>query len=331
MVFRKFKTKPGETIELSVSVAGRSTETLVQYLARRFTYLDEGEWTLRIKRSQVKVNHRAASIRQRLKSGDLLTYSTAAWVEPDVNALYKILYEDDALLAISKPAPLPVHATGAYFQNTLVAILRKDRPETRTWKLVHRLDSETSGILLMAKTAPALRTLQKQWEDRSVEKTYLAIVFGRFERKSRSIDVPIGIPRYSRIRIKQGADPMYGKSARTDFQRMEVRGPYTLLKVTPHTGRTHQIRVHLEALNHPIVGDKLYSGEDETFLRFVEEGWSDFIRDRVVLHRLALHAHRLVFKHPEDGRKMVLEDPLPEDLRLFWQSLPTAEKSDAEG
>jgi len=297
----------------------------VDYLTRRFTYLDGEEWTLRIKRGQVKVNRRPASKRQRLKSGDVISYSTAAWVEPEVNAAYRIVHEDASFLAIAKPAPLPVHATGAYFQNTLVALLRKDRPETRDWRLVHRLDSETSGLILMAKTTGALRSLQKQWEERTVAKTYLAVVFGRFERKHRSVDVPIGTPRYSRIRIKQGVDPVYGKSARTDFKRLEMRGPYTLLEVTPHTGRTHQIRVHLEALGHPIVGDKLYSGEEATFLEFVEEGFTDFVRDRVVLHRLALHAHRLAFKHPEDGRKVVLEDPLPEDLRLFWESLPKEE------
>lgn len=324
MVFKKLKPKPGEVIELSVNIAGPSTETLVQYLTRRFAYLNEEEWTLRVKRGQVRVNERTASIRQPLRAGDALTYATAAWVEPEVNPAYRILHEDESFLAISKPSPLPVHATGAYFQNTLTALLKKDRPESRDWRLVHRLDSETSGLILVAKTSEALRKLQHQWENRSVEKTYLALVFGRFEAESRVIDAPIGAPRYSRIRIKMGTDSVGGKPAVTRFLRLGVRGKFSLLQVQPQTGRTHQIRVHLEALGHPIVGDKLYSGEEEIFLRYVEEGWGDWIRDRVLLPRLALHAHRLRFRHPQDDREMTLEDPLPPELQAFWDSLQEA-------
>lgn len=324
MVFKKFKTKPGEIIELSVPIQGRSSQTLVEFLTGRFTYLDQDEWILRVKRGQVRVNQRLASIQQPLRNGDQVSYSTTAWVEPDVNPNYRILYEDESILAIAKPAPLPVHATGAYFQNTLVALLRKNRPETHDWRLVHRLDSETSGVILMAKNQTALRSLQKQWEERTVEKTYWAVVFGKFKTEYRTIDAPIGTPAYSRIRIKLGTSPMYGKSAVTDFERLGVRGNFSLLQVRPRTGRTHQIRVHLEAIGHSIVGDKLYSGEDETFLRFVEEGWSEYLRERVILPRLALHAHRLVFRHPEDQRVMVLEDPLSPDLQAFWDSLKDA-------
>lgn len=324
MVFKKFKVKPGELIDLSVSIQGPSFQTLVEFLAGRFTYLDRDEWVLRIKRGQVRVNGKLASIGQELKSGDQVAYSTAAWVEPAVNTDIRVIYEDESFLAISKPAPLPVHATGAYFQNTLVALLRKARPETREWRLVHRLDSETSGVILMAKTQQALRSLQKQWEARTVEKTYLAVVFGRFEAERRTIDAPIGTPPYCRIRIKLAVDPMYGKSAVTDFERLGLRGAFSFLQVRPRTGRTHQIRVHLEALGHPIVGDKLYSSEDETFLRFVEEGWSEYLRERVILPRLALHAHRLVFLHPVDQRPMSIEAPLAPDIQTFWDSLEDA-------
>lgn len=324
MAFKKFTMKPDEIIELSVNVGETRPQTLLDFLSGRFTYLDREAWTLRVKRGQVKVNRKTALIGMILKSGDAVSYSTAAWVEPDVNTAYRILYEDDSLLAIGKPAPLPVHATGAYFQNTLVALLRKDRPETRDWRLVHRLDSETSGVILMAKTQQALRSLQLQWETRSVEKTYLALVFGRFARERRTIEAPIGQPAYSRIRIKLAVDPVHGKHAATDFERLGIRGDYSLLQVRPRTGRTHQIRVHLEALHHPIVGDKLYSGEEDTFLRFMAEGWCEAVKERVLLPRLALHAHRLLFKHPEDGRSMTIEDPLPPDLQAFWDSLQDA-------
>jgi len=321
---KKFQMKPGEVIELSVTIPGGAPQTLLEFLADRFTYLDREEWTLRVKRGQVLVNRRRASIHHTLKTGETVSYTTSAWVEPEVNKAYRVFYEDESFLAIDKPAPLPVHATGAYFQNTLVALLRKDRPETKDWRLVHRLDSETSGVILMAKTQEALRSLQLQWERRTVEKTYLAIVFGEFEAAERVVDAPIGSPAYCRVRIKLAVDPMYGKSAVTRFERLGVRGGFSLLQVQPRTGRTHQIRVHLEALKHPIVGDKLYSGEEETFLRFMAEGWTPGLEARLRLPRLALHAHRLTFLHPKDRRPMRLEAPLPPDLQAFWDSLKDA-------
>src|SRR6185369_6443200 len=157
----------------------------------------------RIQNGSVKVNDLNPSEGQPLRAGDEVTYTTEAWEEPEVNTNYRIIYEDETLVAVSKPAPLPVHAIGAYFENTLMSLLRKDRPESKDWDLVHRLDSETSGILLLAKDKKSLVKLQKAWSSKEdVRKIYQAIVFGKFSPESLALDAPIAPLKGSRIRMK---------------------------------------------------------------------------------------------------------------------------------
>jgi RluA family pseudouridine synthase len=199
--------------------------------------------------------------------------------------------------------------------------LRQARPEAENFQLVHRLDSETSGLLLLVKDKRHLKTLQRQWESGEVQKTYQAIVFGRFHPSEQRCELPIGPLKGSAIRMKLGIDKAEGKPSATDFKILETKGGFSLVEAKPRTGRTHQIRVHFENLGFPIVGDKLYSGSDETFLRFIEEGWSDWLQEKVLLKRCALHALRLEFTHPVKGNRMMLEDPLPEDLSSFWNGL----------
>ena len=112
-----------------------------------------------------------------------------------------------------------------------------------------------------------------------------------------------------------------GQASITEFEGLEVKNGHSLVQARPMTGRTHQIRVHLEHLGYPIVGDKLYSGDDETFLHFYENDWDEWLQKRVILPRAALHAYRLEFTHPEKGDRLFFEDPLPEDLTVFWKSL----------
>jgi 23S rRNA-/tRNA-specific pseudouridylate synthase len=305
-----------------------------------------------------------------------VAYTTNAWEEPAVNTNYRIVYEDEALLAVSKPAPLPVHAIGAYFRNSLTHLLKRDLPEAENYRLAHRLDSETSGLLLLAKDTETLRKLQKDWNG-NIQKTYRAIVFGIFPKGETRVDAPIGPKAGSEVRMKLAVvqnvdkykttangepldklgaghiespcgDKSEGKESVTLFTLLEIRpvsrsgnkggnsmgglspvalakgegrGKFSLVEAQPLTGRTHQIRVHLEHLGFPIVGDKLYSGDDETFLHFYEYDWDDWLQERVILPRTALHAFRLEFTHPHSGQRMTLEDPLPKDMARFWDSL----------
>jgi len=315
-------------VTLTSYISQKSSQTLLQYLAKRFAYHSEAEWQERIQAGKVVVNGHAASEGQPLRAGDEVAYTTSSWEEPAVNPHYRIIYEDDALLAVSKPAPLPVHAIGAYFQNTLMSLLRKERLEAQDYHLAHRLDSETSGVLLLAKNKTALTSLVRQWEKGTVQKTYRAIVFGAFPEGETRVDAPIQDARGGVIRMKGGVDLAKGKPSITLFKliqmKVQSRGEgqtVSLVEIKPLTGRTHQIRVHLEHLGFPIVGDKLYSGGDEVFLHFYEHDFDEWVRSRVLLPRTALHAFKLELSHPTTGKPLVLEAPFPPDLQEFWNGL----------
>jgi 23S rRNA pseudouridine1911/1915/1917 synthase len=173
--------------------------------------------------------------------------------------------------------------------------------------MVHRLDRDTSGLLVVAKNEAARAALAREWKERRVEKGYLALVHGRLEPPQGVIDAPIGRdPRHrQRMAVVEG-----GRAARTAYRVQRYlpetprgRDVYSLVEVTPSTGRTHQIRVHFAALGHPLVGDRVYG------------------RPSAVVRRQFLHAHRLAFRHPVDGRPLEFESPLPEDLRQALERL----------
>jgi RluA family pseudouridine synthase len=309
-----------EAITLTTKIEHKSSQTLLEFLSKRFHYHNPKEWAERIQDGRVLVNGIQASKGQPLRAGDEIAYTTPAWEEPEVRKDYRVVYEDKFLLVLSKPAPLPVHAIGNYFRHTLMHLLREDRPEAADYHLAHRLDAETSGLLMLAKDKNLIPLLQKQWE-REVHKTYQAIVFGKFPREVRRFEAPIGFNPESQVRLKSRVDRAQGKPAVTDFHLLESRRGFSLLEAKLVTGRTHQIRIHLEHLGHSIVGDKIYSGSDKTFLHFLENGWDDWLKERVILPRMALHAFKLEFLHPVTGERVVLEDPLPEDLTSFWKNI----------
>lgn len=311
--------------QLKTSVRRPDSPTLLSFLTARFRYLDEQAWVERIRDGRVRVNGRTADPTDRLGKGDWVTYTTEGWEEPPVNTDVKVLHEDAEMLVLSKPAPLPVHGIGRYFQNTLMAHLRRERGREAVLHLAHRLDRETSGVLLLLKDRRLLGPFQRLWALGGVRKEYRALAFGAFAHSRRLIEAPLGV-RPGRIRIKLGVDPVRGRPSVTEFERLGVRtlpggkGKVSLLAVRPLTGRTHQIRAHLEALGHPLVGDKLYSGTEETFLHFREKGFTPWLAARVGLPRTALHAFRLSFRHPFTGEERTFEDPPPRDFAEFWNS-----------
>jgi 23S rRNA pseudouridine1911/1915/1917 synthase len=223
-----------------------------------------------------------------------------------------VLYEDERLLAVDKPAGMLVHPSGSTFVWALVGLVRAARPGMEV-HLAHRLDRDTSGVVLVAKDASANRHFKEVFRQKRIEKTYLALVLGRPEWSHIIVDAAIGRSLTSAIHLRMGVCPD-GAQASTEFQVMARFNDFALLACRPKTGRTHQIRVHLEHVGHPILGDRIYGQPDATFVHVFEHGFDDWALARVRLDRQALHAWRLRLPHP-DGRSIEIQAPLPEDLR----------------
>lgn len=222
----------------------------------------------------------------------------------------KTIFEDDQILVVDKPAGLVVNNSQTSgeitLQNLVIDYIEVDDSETEFENrggIVHRLDKDTSGILLVAKNERSFSDLQKQFKDRAVEKEYIALVIGEIKDDIFEIDAPIA--RNPRQRMKY-AVVAEGKEASTKFEKiktLEVENMVaTFLRAKPLTGRTHQIRVHLAALDHPVVGDSIYSTQDQ------------FDRWKNIFNRLMLHAQKITFRHPINGDKLTFESPLPAEF-----------------
>lgn len=234
----------------------------------------------------------------------------------------KIIYEDADILVLDKPSGITVNRSDTtkgeetiqdWVENEFkVQVLRlKGNEEGDFYKrsgIVHRIDKETSGILLVAKTPQAFEDLQKQFKDRNIKKTYLALVHGKVLPETGEISVPVGRLPWNRKKFGVLAG---GREAVTSYKLLSTlhlvvgkkEEPFSLLELYPETGRTHQIRVHLKYFNHPIFADFLYAGRKTSR------------DDRKILGRVFLHAKKIVFTHPISKKRITLESPLPEDLQ----------------
>ncbi len=219
-----------------------------------------------------------------------------------------VIYEDDDLVAVDKPAGMVVHAGAGIHSGTLVnALLHRFGRLSETGGplrpgIVHRLDRFTSGILLVAKNDAAHQYLAHQFSSREVEKIYLALVHGAIPADSGRIDKPIARDPVRRVRMT--ARRAEGRAAWSEFRVLRRLKGFTFLQVRIGTGRTHQIRVHLSSIGHPVAGDTLYGAPAR-------------IPGMPPLGRYFLHSHRIRFQRPSDGQSMVLESPLPADL-VHW-------------
>lgn len=241
--------------------------------------------------------------------------------EPQTPTELPVVFRDAWLLVLDKPAGLPIHPTARYHKGTLVTLLRERFHETFA-EPAHRLDRETSGLVVCGRTSEACGVLGKLFISRDVHKEYLAICEGHPPQDSFTVDAPIA-EGTELIRIAVRIDAVEGKESRTRFEvlrRFTRDGePFALLRCYPETGRQHQIRIHLHAAGFPLVGDKMYGPDPGYFDRFSKHCLEPEAWERLRLPRHALHNSRIAFPHPGTGEQVAFESSLPQDLADFME------------
>jgi 23S rRNA pseudouridine1911/1915/1917 synthase len=325
--------------ELLVSAATRGMR-LDRWLAEQFPQLSRARLQELIGAGLVLVNGSAAKPSQKLRGGEQVVVEVRPRpplrAEPEAIAL-EIAYEDEDLLIVNKPAGMSVHAGAGNSRGTLVnallgrgqALSRGGTPANDPLRpgIVHRLDRETSGLIVIAKNDDAHAKLSDAFRTRTVQKTYVALVEGRFERPSGKIALPIGRDPIHRTRMKAfTVEPRPGsqgsagrrREALSSWRKIAEYTAATLVEVQLHTGRTHQIRVHFSAIEHPLVGDTLYGARPQLRVGKTE---------LPALGRQFLHAAKLGFPHPRTGQWIEARSPLPQDLRRFLENFAAAEGS----
>lgn len=267
----------------------------------------------------------------RVKAEQYVLLWRAPWDEKAPDVEVPILYEDPHLIAVNKPPGIPVHPTARYHASTVVKLLEAARPGDHL-RLSHRIDRETSGALLLARTAEADRLVKIQFEERhTVDKHYVAITWGWPEQDHFRVELPLEIDPASKLKVKMRvAREGEGLASRTGCEVLgrrthpETGRRYALVRCHLETGRQHQIRLHLAALGLPLVGEKLYGADEGFFTRGADGVLTDADRASLELPRHALHAERLALDHPISGARLLIEAPLPADLRAFWDALAPA-------
>ncbi len=293
---------------------------LDQAAAKIFTEYSRGRLQAWIREGLLRVDDRPAKVRDKLAGGEWLSLEAEPLVVADWQAQeldLDIVYEDSAILVVNKQAGLVVHPGAGNPDLTLLNGLLHHCPQLEAVPragIVHRLDKDTTGLLVVAKTLVAHNALVKQLKARSVSRQYEAIVQGEVNRRG-TVDEPIG--RHPVARVRMAVTPGGGKPALSHYQLIARYQGYTHLRVILETGRTHQIRVHMAHIGHPLLGDPLYGGRLK-IPAGIGEALSEGLRS---FKRQALHAAHLALSHPESGERLLWKAPLPKDmqqlLRLF--------------
>jgi 23S rRNA pseudouridine1911/1915/1917 synthase len=314
-------------LSFSIKITSKDQgKRLDQFLSETNLNLSRSQAKHMIQKHHILLNQKLAKPSIHVKAGDIVSGTIP---EPSPLSLkpepipVTILYEDSSIIVIDKPSRMVVHPAHGNPSGTLVNALLyhcKDlagingvlRPG-----IVHRLDKDTSGVMVVAKDDEAFHQLTKQFKNRTVEKTYLAIVYGKFGQDEGLIDSAIG--RHPSERKRMSTRTKKGRVAITRWKKVEELDGATLLEIFPQTGRTHQIRVHLSSIGHPILGDPLYG----------RKGRPGAIHDSVLkecvkrMNRQALHAQRLEFTHPRTGERVQFISPTPRDLENVLEWLKT--------
>ncbi|MSP55846.1 MAG: RluA family pseudouridine synthase [Myxococcales bacterium] len=307
------------------------------YLALRFSDWSRAQFVRWIRAGLIRSDSRALKASSTLSDGETIRIFVPG-IAPDgaPPPLPDVLFEDEHLMALDKPAGLLMHAVGQRWSYSVVGLARDARPGHEV-DIAHRLDRETSGVVILVKTLEANRRMRELFSDRYVSKTYQAIVHGVPDWEEAVCDRPLGTlnPKSETIQLSGPTETVElrqgfvagGALARTGF-RVLARLPgvgmtgVALLECSPETGRTHQIRAHLEDLGFPILGDKLYGQPDSIFLEALRKGATRRVREAIGFPRHCLHARSIAFPHPFTGQTLRVTAPLPEDMQGICDGVP---------
>ncbi len=227
----------------------------------------------------------------------------------------QLIFEDDDLLVVDKPGGMVCHSAQRPEHPTLVAWLRERGVDVP--RLINRLDRETSGIVVVAKHERAARNLGKSMQRGEIHKEYTAICWGELGEEHGVVARPIGFATASAVYTKRGVDETGGQRAVTEFRLEKRFRGFSVVRLIPRTGRTHQLRVHMASLGHPVVGDKIYGLDDNWYLKFIEQGVTAEMLKELLLPRHALHAELVRLPHPRTQETREFHSPLPADMATF--------------
>lgn len=319
-------TQDGGPVRATITIRRRRPRSRIdKYLHGRFPRFSRTAVQKLVKEGAVTVNDKLVKPSYEVVQGDVIDLILPA---PEVNEIVgepiplSVLYEDDYLLAIDKPADMVVHPARGYQSGTLVNALIHHCDQLSCGDdpvrpgIVHRLDKNTTGVILAAKCDEAHWRLALQFERRRIKKQYLAVVEGELELDADRIDAPIGADLH--IRERYAVRPDSGREAATVYEVIERLNGFTYVKLCPETGRTHQLRVHMSSIRHPIVGDTLYGARKITLAELT--GSDD---NEPAIGRLALHARKLELRHPITARGLIIEASIPGDFNDLLTLLRT--------
>ncbi len=280
--------------------------SLIDFLTSFLPHLSKDHWFYAIENRLLLLDGFKPFPNQIVKAGQRLVHIIPETVDPDVNPEISLIYDDDCMIVLNKPAPIPMHACGRFHRNTLLNILNLAFPE-EVFKIVHRLDADTTGIVIFAKDAKTATNLGKQFKERTTQKTYLAITTGIIEEDDFVCNVGIGTKKTAgggrEVDSSGRASETIVKVLKRDYELNQ-----TLLQVEPKSGRTNQIRIHLASIGHPIIGDDHYSQDVKVDKPLTLEE-----------DALCLHAWKLKLQHPKSGEAVSFIAPSPSKFNNFLE------------